>query len=154
MSTCTTSPRLSGIVQPPPLTADRTVSCHHWWLSWRLQIPTYWNIGAYVAVLTTADGYRSHVPFTVRDNHPADLLREILRLDADAKNDLSERGVERVGVVTDHLFRARRISGVYLPVDDLTERSLPKAYRDLQKQKTPETPDENDEGVVKELQQI
>lgn len=70
----TTSPRLSGIVQPPPLTADRTVSCHHWWLSWRLQIPSYWSIGAYVAVLTTADGYRSHIPFTVRDNHPADLL--------------------------------------------------------------------------------
>ena len=70
----TTSPRLSGIVQPPPLTADRTVSCHHWWLSWRLQIPTYWSIGAYVAVLTTADGYRSHIPFTVRDDHPADLL--------------------------------------------------------------------------------
>jgi hypothetical protein len=70
----TTSPRLSGIVQPAPLTADRTVSCHHWWLSWRLQIPSYWNIGAYVAVLTTADGYRSHVPFTVRDNHLADLL--------------------------------------------------------------------------------
>ncbi|WP_030568200.1 N,N-dimethylformamidase beta subunit family domain-containing protein [Streptomyces aureocirculatus] len=67
----TTSPRLSGIVQPPPLTADRTVSCHHWWLSWRLQIPSYWNIGAYVAVLTTTDGYRSHVPFTVRDSvHP------------------------------------------------------------------------------------
>ncbi|UFQ16692.1 MULTISPECIES: N,N-dimethylformamidase beta subunit family domain-containing protein [Streptomyces] len=73
-SKITTSPRLSGIVQPPPLTADRTVSCHHWWLSWRLQIPSYWNIGAYVAVLTTADGYRSHVPFTVRDSHPADLL--------------------------------------------------------------------------------
>ena len=70
----TTSPRLSGIVQPPPLAADRTVSCHHWWLSWRLQIPSYWSIGAYVAVLTTADGYRSHVPFTVRDTHPADLL--------------------------------------------------------------------------------
>ena len=70
----TTSPRLSGIVQPPPLTADRTVSCHHWWLSWRLQIPSYWSIGAYVAVLTTADGYRSHIPFTVRDSHPADLL--------------------------------------------------------------------------------
>ncbi|WP_326581118.1 phosphoribosylamine--glycine ligase [Streptomyces sp. NBC_00481] len=70
----TTSPRLSGIVQPPPLTADRTVSCHHWWLSWRLQIPSYWNTGAYVAVLTTADGYRSHVPFTIRDDRPADLL--------------------------------------------------------------------------------
>ncbi|MGW0575541.1 N,N-dimethylformamidase beta subunit family domain-containing protein, partial [Streptomyces sp. NPDC002920] len=70
----TTSPRLSGIVQPPPLTADRTVSCHHWWLSWRLQIPSYWNAGAYVAVLTTADGYRSHIPFTVREDRPADLL--------------------------------------------------------------------------------
>ncbi|GHK03758.1 N,N-dimethylformamidase beta subunit family domain-containing protein [Streptomyces sp. NPDC003753] len=70
----TTSPRLSGIVQPAPLTADRTVSCHHWWLSWRLQIPSYWSVGAYVAVLTTADGYRSHVPFTVRDSRPADLL--------------------------------------------------------------------------------
>ncbi|MDF3291482.1 N,N-dimethylformamidase beta subunit family domain-containing protein [Streptomyces silvisoli] len=70
----TTSPRLSGIVQPPPLAAGRTVSCHHWWLSWRLQVPSYWNTGAYVAVLTTADGYRSHVPFTVRDSRPADLL--------------------------------------------------------------------------------
>ncbi|GAA2723936.1 MULTISPECIES: N,N-dimethylformamidase beta subunit family domain-containing protein [Streptomyces] len=70
----TTSPRLSGIVQPPPLVAERTVSCHHWWLSWRLQIPAFWSSGAYVAVLTTADGYRSHIPFTVRDGKPADLL--------------------------------------------------------------------------------
>ncbi|MFP8942592.1 N,N-dimethylformamidase beta subunit family domain-containing protein [Streptomyces fenghuangensis] len=70
----TTSPRLSGIVQPPPLAADRTVSCHHWWLSWRLQIPDYWSTGAHVAVLTTADGHRSHVPFTVRDERPGDLL--------------------------------------------------------------------------------
>ncbi len=69
------SPRLSGIAQPPPLAAGRTVSCHHWWQSWRLQIPAYWKTGAYVAVLTTADGYRSHVPFTVRDlDTSADLL--------------------------------------------------------------------------------
>ncbi|CAM5539784.1 hypothetical protein SHIRM173S_08171 [Streptomyces hirsutus] len=33
-------PRLAGIAQPPPLTADRTVSCHHWWLSWRLAVPS------------------------------------------------------------------------------------------------------------------
>ena len=69
-----TSPRLAGIVQQPPMVAGRTVSCHHWWMSWRLQIPTYWNSGAYVAVLTTADGHRSHVPFTVRDTRPTDLL--------------------------------------------------------------------------------
>ncbi|WP_424212621.1 N,N-dimethylformamidase beta subunit family domain-containing protein [Streptomyces sp. BI20] len=68
------SPRLSGIVQPPPLTADRTVSCHHWWLSWRWHVPTGHPIGAHVAVLTTADGHRSHIPFTVRDEEPADLL--------------------------------------------------------------------------------
>ncbi|GAA2493171.1 hypothetical protein GCM10010406_31560 [Streptomyces thermolineatus] len=68
------SPRLSGIVQPPPLVAGRTVSCHHWWQSWRLQVPAHWAPGAHVAVLTTADGHRSHVPFTVRDDRPADLL--------------------------------------------------------------------------------
>ena len=66
----TSSPRLSGIVQPAPLTAERTVSCHHWWLSWRLQVPADWAAGAYVAVLTTADGYRSHIPFTVRTVAP------------------------------------------------------------------------------------
>lgn len=69
------SPRLAGIAQHPPLTADRTVSCHHWWLSWRLPVPSDWNTGAHVAVLTTADGHhRSRIPFTVRDHRPADLL--------------------------------------------------------------------------------
>ncbi|GAB2832906.1 hypothetical protein GCM10027073_71820 [Streptomyces chlorus] len=69
------SPRLAGIAQPPPLTAGRTVSCHHWWLSWRLPVPSDWSVGAYVAVLTTADGRdRAQIPFTVRDHRPADLL--------------------------------------------------------------------------------
>ncbi|WP_059009757.1 N,N-dimethylformamidase beta subunit family domain-containing protein [Streptomyces specialis] len=69
------SPKLMGIRQPPPLIAGRTVSCHHWWLSWRLQVPDDWQPGAHVAVLTTADGeFRSHIPFTVRDDRPADLL--------------------------------------------------------------------------------
>lgn len=71
----TTSPRIHGTAQLPPLTAGRTVSCHHWWLSWRLPVPTYWSTGAYVAVLATEDGrHRAHVPFTVRDDRPADLL--------------------------------------------------------------------------------
>lgn len=85
----------------------------------------------------------------------SDLLRHILARDADVTSDLSEQGAERIGVVTDHLFRARRISGVYLPVDELDDRSFAKAYRELQKQKTPDaTANEDDEGVVKELQQI
>ncbi len=71
----TTSPRLHGTAQLPPLTAGRTVSCHHWWLSWRLAVPSYWSVGAYVAVLATEDGrHHAHVPFTVRDDRAADLL--------------------------------------------------------------------------------
>ena len=31
--------RPAGRRSPP----GRTVSCHHWWLSWRLQIPSYWS---------------------------------------------------------------------------------------------------------------
>jgi hypothetical protein len=76
-TTPATGPRRSPPARgcPAPLTAERTVSCHHWWLSWRLQIPDHWSTGAYVAVLTTADGrHRSHIPFTVRDRDPADLL--------------------------------------------------------------------------------
>jgi len=69
------SPRVSGLIQPAPMVAGKTVSCHHWWLSWRLQIPTHWSPGAYVAVLTTADHrHRSHIPFTVRADKAADLL--------------------------------------------------------------------------------
>jgi len=65
------SPRLSGLIQPAPLVAGKTVSCHHWWMSWRLQLPPHWSPGAYVAVLTTADHrYRSHIPFTVRAAPP------------------------------------------------------------------------------------
>jgi hypothetical protein len=83
----------------------------------------------------------------------ADLLRGILDRDSQISGEIDEQGAERIGVVADHLFRARRISGVFLPVDQLEERSFAKAYRDLQKQKTAEE-SEDDEGVVKELQQI
>jgi excinuclease UvrABC nuclease subunit len=82
----------------------------------------------------------------------ANLLRIILRRAANLPADLTEQGAQRIGVVTDHLFRARKSTGVYLPLDQLEERALAKAYRDLQKQNTPEESD--DEGVVKELQQI
>jgi hypothetical protein len=98
----TSSPRLSGIVQPPPLTADRTISCHHWWLSWRLQVPSYWNDGAYVAVLTTADGYRSHIPFTVRGRHSADLLLVLPDITWQAYNLYPEDG--RTGASFSHAW--------------------------------------------------
>ncbi|MER8183238.1 N,N-dimethylformamidase beta subunit family domain-containing protein [Kitasatospora sp. NPDC094015] len=64
----TSSPLIAGLAQAAPLVVGRTVSCHHWWQSWRLHVPQHWRPGAYVAVLTTADNrHRSHIPFTVRD---------------------------------------------------------------------------------------
>jgi excinuclease UvrABC nuclease subunit len=81
-----------------------------------------------------------------------DLLRHLLRRSSQLSPDRDQRGVESVGVVADHLFRARKTSGVFLPIDDLEDRSFAKAWRELQKQKTTEETDE--EGVVKELQQI
>ncbi|MEE1941723.1 N,N-dimethylformamidase beta subunit family domain-containing protein [Streptomyces sp. TRM 70361] len=99
-----TSPRLSGIVQPEPLTADRTVSCHHWWLSWRLQVPEYWSTGAHVAVLTTADGHRSHIPFTVRDERPGDLLLVVPDVTWQAYNLFPEDG--RTGASLYHAWDA------------------------------------------------
>ncbi|GAA1966744.1 N,N-dimethylformamidase beta subunit family domain-containing protein [Kitasatospora viridis] len=73
------SPLIPGIQQPAPLVVGRTVSCHHWWHTWRLQIPAHWRPGAYVAVLTTADQrHRSHVPFTVRDPLGAEPAAELL----------------------------------------------------------------------------
>ncbi|MGD9485097.1 N,N-dimethylformamidase beta subunit family domain-containing protein [Streptomyces sp. TRM70308] len=87
-----TSPRLSGIVQPPPLAAERTVSCHHWWQSWRLPVPADWGGGAHVAVLTTDDGHRSHIPFTVRDTRAADLLLVIPDVTWQAYNLFPEDG--------------------------------------------------------------
>lgn len=82
----------------------------------------------------------------------ADLLRGILGESAPAGEGLDESGVERMGVVTDHLFRAKRKSGVYLAIDLLEEESFVKAYRELLKQDAPEASEE--EGVVKELQQM
>ncbi|WP_380277545.1 N,N-dimethylformamidase beta subunit family domain-containing protein [Kitasatospora purpeofusca] len=75
----TSSPLIAGMVQPTPLVAGRTVSCHHWWHTWRLQIPQHWRPGAYVAVLTTADMlHRSHIPFTVRDFEDRTSAAELL----------------------------------------------------------------------------
>ncbi|MCZ7415340.1 MULTISPECIES: N,N-dimethylformamidase beta subunit family domain-containing protein [unclassified Streptomyces] len=101
----TTSPRLSGTVQPPPLVAERTVSCHHWWLSWRLPIPSDWSTGAHVAVLTTADGHRSHIPFTVRDTRAAELLLVLPDITWQAYNLFPEDG--RTGASLYHAWDER-----------------------------------------------
>lgn len=63
---------------------------------------------------------------------------------------LSTPQVERVGVVSHHLFAAKATAGVFLMLADVEDKSLAKAYRELMKQKRQE--DEPDgEGIVKEL---
>lgn len=62
-------------------------------------------------------------------------------------------GTERVGVVAYHLFQPRAVHGVFLALDSIDERSIVKAFRDVQKQKKDEVSEET-EGVVKELQAL
>jgi hypothetical protein len=84
---------------------------------------------------------------------PADFLRYVLERAADREPDdagIDREGVERLGVVSHHLFQAKHAHGVFLPLDQLDVKQLPKAFRDLQKQKAPE--ETEGEGVTKELQ--
>ncbi|HKE67155.1 MAG TPA: N,N-dimethylformamidase beta subunit family domain-containing protein [Micromonosporaceae bacterium] len=70
----TSSPSLVGTTQSAPqLDAFGTITCA-WSPSWTLRVPTSWVSGMHVAVLTSAAGFRSYVPFVVRDDRPAQLL--------------------------------------------------------------------------------
>jgi hypothetical protein len=61
-------------------------------------------------------------------------------------------GAERIGVVAHHLFLAKAVHGVFIPMDEADEKSILRAYRDLLKQKAPE--ESETEGVMKELQAL
>ncbi len=81
----------------------------------------------------------------------ADLLRLTLALAEErSASFLDEVGAERVGVVSHHLFLAKSQHGVFLPLDSIDEKALLRGWRELMKQKLP--PEEQSEGVIKELQ--
>lgn len=80
------------------------------------------------------------------------LIHEKSHPSGTAPNDLGHVGAERIGVVAHHLFAARQTSGVFLPVTGLDDKTLAKAFRDVQKQKVKDAADE--EGLVKELQAL
>lgn len=81
-------------------------------------------------------------------------LMEIVRAGgAIQRGDVDEIGAERIGVVTHHLFLAKATHGAFLPLEQADEKSLAKAFRDVQKQKLP-VDDEIGEGVMKELQAL
>jgi hypothetical protein len=62
-------------------------------------------------------------------------------------------GTENVGIVSNHLFQAKATHGAFLPMDSISEKSIAKAFGDVQKQKK-EEPLEETEGVIKELQML
>ena len=65
----TTSPTLSGVRQPDPVTDPVNGMIHcPWTPSWTLSVPKTWTSGAYLAAFTTEDGHRSLTPFVVRDD--------------------------------------------------------------------------------------
>jgi hypothetical protein len=60
-------------------------------------------------------------------------------------------GAERIGVVAHHLFSAKHSHGVFLRMDLLDEPAIAKGLRELRKQAA-QKPEEEGEGVLKELQ--
>jgi excinuclease UvrABC nuclease subunit len=88
----------------------------------------------------------------VEPTKASDLLRLTLESAAVRAPQIDQSGIEAMGVVASHLFQARASHGVFLPLAQLDEKSLAKAFRDLQKQKVQE-PTEG-EGVIKELQAL
>ena len=84
---------------------------------------------------------------------PAETLRAILEACADrATTALDQTGTERIGIVAHHLFSPRQSQGVFLPLDQIDEWAIARAWRDLRKQ-SPQEPTEA-EGVLKELQTL
>jgi excinuclease UvrABC nuclease subunit len=61
-------------------------------------------------------------------------------------------GAERIGIVSHHLFSGKAGHGVFIRIDELEEKGIIKAFRDLRKR----PPDEVGEleGIIKELQSL
>ena len=84
---------------------------------------------------------------------PAGLLRLIqARVEELRAESLTQEGVERIGLISQHLFTSRQTHGVFLRLDEADEKALVKGCRDLRKQKAPE--ESETEGIVKELQAL
>lgn len=85
----------------------------------------------------------------------SNLFRLLLESSAAAPSTVDATGAERIGIVAHHLFMAKQTTGVFLRLDELNDKSLAKAFKDLQKQKVKEAAaGEEDEGLVKELQAL
>ena len=79
-------------------------------------------------------------------------LHALIQPGGSAMYGVSGTNAERIGVVAHHLFAAKKSGGVFLPVEAVDDKTLARAFRDVQKQSVKEAVEE--EGLVKELQAI
>jgi excinuclease ABC subunit C len=85
----------------------------------------------------------------------SEIVRAALNAAAErSSNDLSEAGIERVGIVSAHLFSPKASPGLFMRLDELSERTVSKAINDLWKKLAEPTPSDDDEGVLKELDSL
>ena len=63
-----------------------------------------------------------------------------------------EVGAERIGIVAHHLFSSKPTHGIFVRLDELDEKRIVKAYRDLRKR--PLETESEIEGILKELQSL
>lgn len=82
----------------------------------------------------------------------SDLLRYILALDATPHPAINEAAAERMSVVAAQLFSARD-RGVFIHLDDLTDRTLTRAVKMLLKQDI-DPVSEDDEGATRALRAV
>jgi len=81
----------------------------------------------------------------------SELLRMILqRAQELAAQEMTEAAIERIGLAAHHLFSGKQPKGAFIRLNELEEKSLERAWRELAKQKV--APEVEGEGVLKELQ--
>jgi excinuclease UvrABC nuclease subunit len=84
---------------------------------------------------------------------PSELLRAALvAAAANPEKQVDTTGTERIGIVAHHLFSAKSSHGVFVRLDELDEKAINKAYRELRKR--PQEEQAESEGVMKELQSL
>lgn len=108
--------------------------------------------GSVKLFLITPGQIRELPSLIAEPKRPIELLRELLDRAHEPVEPLDRTAAERISIATHHLF-SPKTRGVLLHIDDVDDKSLAKAYRELMKQKQPEVAEE-EEGVMKELQSM
>ncbi|MDB5171887.1 MAG: excinuclease subunit-like protein [Phycisphaerales bacterium] len=110
--------------------------------------------GGSAKVFLITPGRIEEILGVISEPKPSEVLRIALtRVEERAGAVIDEAGAERIGIVAHHLFSPKQSQGVFLRMEDINEKAIAKAWRDLKKQAVPAEELEG-EGVMKELQAL